>query len=191
MQDVNKNLSIMYKTTLIIAEVKTLSPFGFKSTKSWDELFTIANKIGDIISIHTDPRWGGSFDLIKKAKSLTQKPILAKGIHATNDEIQHAIDAGADYVLVVGRIPYIHGDKCLIEPLNSAELQTIPENLKVVWNSRDLSDGGLKKETFEKARKIFKGWLCQASNIKTVTDIKNGANAVIVGANLIEFAESI
>ena len=181
----------MYKNTQIIAEVKTQSPFGFKSTKSWDELFVIANKVGDIISIHTDPRWGGSFELIKKAKSLTKKPILAKGIHASDDEIQEAISAGADFVLVVGRIPTIYQDKCMTEPLTLTELKTIPENLMVVWNSRDLADGMMKKETFEQAQQIFKGWLCQASNIKTVADIHSGADAVLIGSHLPEFAESL
>lgn len=181
----------MYKKIQIIAEVKTESPFGFKSEKSWDELFAVANEIGDILSIHTDPRWGGSSHLIRKAKTLTKKPILAKGIHTTDTEVQQAIDAGADYVLVVGRIPAIHQDRCLIEPLTLAELKTIPDNLKVVWNSRDLSDGGIKNETFEDARQIFKGWLCQASNIKTTQDIKEDTNAVLIGANLIEFAKSL
>ena len=70
----------MHKHTQIIAEVKTQSPFGFRSDKNRDELFAVANQIGDIISIHTDPRWGGSFELVKKARALTKKPILAKGI---------------------------------------------------------------------------------------------------------------
>lgn len=35
----------MRKDLKIIAEVKTASPFGFKSEKSWDELFKVANKI--------------------------------------------------------------------------------------------------------------------------------------------------
>lgn len=180
----------MHKKVQIIAEVKTKSPFGFKSDKSWDELFEVANRVGDIISIHTDSRWGGSFDLIRKAKSLTNKPILAKGIHATDKEVQKAIDAGADYSLVVGRIPNIHKDKCFIEPLTLSELKTIPENLKVVWNSRDLSDGGIKQETFKEARKIFKGWMCQASNIKTAEDIKEGADAILIGTHLSEFIKS-
>ncbi len=181
----------MYKNIQIIAEVKTRSPFGFKSRKSWGELFAVAHEIGDIISIHTDARWGGSFDAIKKARTVTKKPILAKGIHATDNEVDQAILAGADYVLVVGRIPGIHQEKCFIEPLTITELKTLPEHFKVVWNSRDLSDGNIKKETFEQARKIFGGWLCQASNIRTIQDIKEDADAVLVGANLIEFAKSL
>lgn len=179
------------KPVQLIAEVKTRSPFGWASEKTWDELFTVANQVGDIISIHTDPRWHGSFDLIKKAKSLTFKPVLAKGIHKTDDLIEKAVEAGADYVLVVGRIPKIHREKLLIEPLSLEELKTIPPNIKVVWNSRDLKTGGLKKEMFEEARKIFPGWLCQASNIKTVVDIKENADAVLVGTHLEEFAISL
>ncbi len=175
----------------VIAEVKTKSPFGWKSEKTWDELFESANRVGDIISIHTDERWDGSFDLLKKARSLTSKPILAKGIHATDDLIERAIGSGADWVLCVGRIPEVHIEKCLIEVNTVEELKTISPSMKVVWNSRDLKTGGLKSETFEQAREIFQGWLCQASNIKTIDDIKRGADAVLVGTHLEEFVKSI
>ena len=180
----------MNKKTQIIAEVKTQSPFGWKSDKNWDELFKIANGIGDIISIHTDARLGGSFELLQKARSLTNKPILAKGIHGSDTDIAKAINIGADWILVVGRIPTLHIEKCLVEPLTIDELKTIPRNLRAVWNSRNLKDGSLKKETFTEARAIFTGWLCQASNIKTIDDIKEGADAVLVGTHLVEFAES-
>ncbi len=181
----------MNKSFQIIAEVKTESPFGFKSEKSWDELFEIANQIGDIISVHTDSRWGGSFDLLKKARDLTKKPILAKGIHQKDSDIEKALAAGADFVLVVGRIPKIHLDKVFIEPNSLSELRKIPSGLKVVWNTRDLKTGGLKTETFEEARNIYKEWLCQASHIRTINDVKNGADAVLVGEHVEEFALSL
>lgn len=181
----------MLGNAMIIAEVKTRSPFGWTSEKSWEELFAIANDIGDMLSIHTDARWGGSFDLIRKAKARTTKPILAKGIHATDEDIQKAIDAGADYVLVVGRIPDIHRDKVLVEPLTLSELATIPPTMKAVWNSRDLADGSLKKETFSDARNIFPGWLCQASNIRSALDVEKKADALLVGTHLEEFARSL
>lgn len=181
----------MYRDTEIIAEVKTQSPFGWTSDKSWDELFEIAETIGDMLSIHTDKRWGGSFDLLKRARSLTDKPILAKGIHETDDEVIQAFAAGADYVLVVGRIPKIQKEKCLIEPYTLTELKTLPTELKAVWNSRDLKTGGLKQETFAEARGVFSGWLCQASNIKTVADINSDANAVLVGTHIEQFSQSL
>jgi indole-3-glycerol phosphate synthase len=178
------------KKVTIIAEVKTQSPFGFHSNKSWDELFATAERVGDMLSIHTDPRWGGSFDLIRKAKTLTKKPVLAKGIHASDDDIEQAIKAGADYVLVVGRVPSIYKDKCLIEPNTLAELAALPKGIKAVWNSRDLSTGGMKVETFAEARNVFSGWLCQASNIESVDDIESGADAVLVGTHIESFAQS-
>lgn len=172
---------------IIIAEIKTQSPFGFRSKLNWDELFAIANTHGDWLSIHTDPRWGGSLELIRKARSLTTKPILAKGIHAHDSDIAHAIEAGADYVLVVGRIPKIHLEKCLIEPKRLQELSNIPTNTKVVWNARDLDTGAQKLETFEQARSIFPGWLCQASFVQRPEDIKPGADAVLIGEHLLGF----
>jgi indole-3-glycerol phosphate synthase len=181
----------MYQGIQIIAEVKTDSPFGFKSNQNWNDLFKIANEVGDIISIHTDSKWNGSFDLVRNARKLTDKPILAKGIHAKDEDIKKAIESGADYVLVVGRIPRVCLDKCLIEPLSLKQLNEIPKNAKVIWNSRDLKNGEMKKESFEDARKIWKGWLCQASNIKSIADIKKGADAVLVGSYLEEFAKSM
>lgn len=181
----------MSRNETIIAEVKTHSPFGYRSEKTWNELFDIAEDAGDIISVHTDPRWGGSLELIRRACARTSKEILAKGIHATDEEVEAAIEAGADRVLVVGRIPEIHRDRLLIEPLTLQELRMIPHDMKAVWNSRDLSDGNMKTETFAEARSIFHGWLCQASNIRTVADIEDGADAVLVGTHLEEFVQSM
>jgi len=181
----------MYRGVEIIAEVKTQSPFGWKSDKTWDELFTIAEEIGDIISIHTDARWGGSFDLVKKARQLTKKPILAKGIHEEDERIAEAIQYGADWVLVVGRLPKVYKTKCIIEPISLYELGKIPKYFKALWNTRDLKTGNIKKETFEEARALWNGWLCQASFLKTVSDIEDGADAVLVGTNLVTFAKSL
>lgn len=181
----------MWHGVLAIAEVKTQSPFGYHSRKSFDELFQVAERVGDMIAIHTDPRWGGSFDLVRKARTMTGKPILAKGWHTTDEQVEHALRCGADWVLAVGFIPRLHEERCLIEPLSLQGLREIPSHLRAVWNSRDLHTGGLKTETFREARAVFKGWLCQASNIKTVADIEPGADAVLVGTHLIEFAASL
>lgn len=178
-----------------IAEVKTQSPFGFKSNRSWDYLFELANKIGDIISIHTDPKWDGSFDLIKKARKLTNKPILAKGIHSSNEDIVKAIDCGADFVLVVGRNPNFLPNKVIIEPNSLAELELLKNYPRIIWNQRDLyyksdkytNDIMGKIEQFGNARNIYKGWLCQASLINNKFDINPDADAILVGTYLENF----
>ena len=201
----------------VIGEVKLRSPFGKSLTKnSFDEQLELADKISWMISIPTDKNLGGSFEDVARARKRTKKKILAKGLHGTDDAISRLLDLGADYVLVVGRIPNVHIDKCFIEPLTLAELSEIPSNGScwAVWNSRDLSswkdlpgipefllerwkrmelDGtqALKKETFKQAREAFGGPLCQASNLTTKADIEPGADAVLVGSNLETFAASL
>lgn len=176
---------------LLIAEVKTISPFGFHSDKSWEELFEVANAYGDMLSVHTDTRWGGSFELLSRARAMSTKPILAKGIHTTDDEVERALALGADKVLVVGRIPAIHFERCLIEPYTLAELRSLPPGTSAVWNSRDLTTGALKSETFADARAAHQGYLVQASNIRTIKDVDPTADAILVGQNLEEFIASL
>ena len=189
----------MSRSVTIIAEIKTKSPFGYASEKKWEDIFVLAEKVGDIISIHTDPRWGGSFDLIRTARALTKKPILAKGIHAEDGYIKMALEAGADFVLVVGRIPpagVIDLSRCLLEPASFEQMKIWAADpaliaAKIVWNSRDLATGGPKEESFKDARAIFPGWLCQASNIRTIADIDPTADAVLVGTHLADFSVSV
>ena len=56
---------------------------------------------------------------------------------------------------------------------------------------KGLENRKIKKETFEEAREIWKGWLCQASFIKTWKDVKEGTNAIFVGENLVNFYKSL
>ena len=91
----------MTRQQKLVAEIKTKSPFGFSSHKSWDELAEVAIHFGDIISVHSDPKWGGSFDLIEKVRGMTDKPILAKGIHSKDEEVREAIKRGANYVFIL------------------------------------------------------------------------------------------
>ena len=175
----------------IFAEVKTQSPFGWESEKSWDELFRVAVSCADVLSIHTDPRWGGSFELLARARALTNVPILAKGIHANDDEVSRTFSLGADLCLVVGRIPQVFDERIIVEPAGLDDLQDIPSEYRVFWNTRDLATGGLSVESFDDARRLRSGWLGQASNIRTVNDILPGANAALVGTHLEDFAKSL
>jgi indole-3-glycerol phosphate synthase len=168
-----------------------MSPFGFRSDKSWEELFEVANTYGDMLSIHTDPRWGGSFELLKRARQMTDKPILAKGIHATDEEVKRALALGADKVLVVGRIPAVHLEQCFIEPYTLAELRSLLPGTSAVWNSRDLTTGSLKPDDFAAARAVRPGYLIQASNVRTLADVDPTANAILVGQNLEQFIASL
>lgn len=187
---------------LFVAEVKTESPFGFRSPFTKDELLRLAARHGSMVAIHTDPRWGGSFEWLKVARHRTDKPILAKGIHAADDEIERALDCGADRVLVVGRIPpdkYL--DKVWYEPNTLDELRCCPDGVKVVWNSRDLVTGARKKSengflytSLGHARNVRPEiWMCQASFISTRSDVMTDppVQAFIVGEHLPEFVQDL
>ncbi|MCX6722184.1 MAG: hypothetical protein NTY04_03265 [Candidatus Staskawiczbacteria bacterium] len=205
----------IYNGTIIIAEAKVWSPRGERLTQnSWEQQIESAGKVGRMVSVLTHPIWRRSPDDIKKARKIlpSEIKILAKGFYETDDEVQRAVDDGADFVLVVGRRPKVHLERCFLEPLTLAELADIPVSLWAVWNSRDLSslkdlpgipqfllerwkqmDGcsDRKRESFKEARAIRLGPLCQASNLKTVADIEPGANAVLVGSHLESFAASL
>ncbi len=199
---------------IFIAEVKTESQIsGWRSPYSEKFLLEKAVAYGHWVSIHTDPRWGGSFGKIARARRFIEKypsrlrpKILAKGVHKSDDEVTQALDMGADYVLIVGRIPNarFNPSRCLIEATTLDDLRLIPHGYKAVWNSRDiknairayergekLSHNLERKETFTDALRIWPGWLCQASNIHTFADIAPGANAILVGTHLIKFIESV
>jgi len=106
-----------------IAEIKTQSPFGYKSSHSFNELMEYAIVYGDWISVHTNALWGGDFDAISYVRKFTDKPILAKGIHGSDEAVQSALYHGATYVLSVDRIPksdYL-ASRCIFE-LSSLEL---------------------------------------------------------------------
>jgi indole-3-glycerol phosphate synthase len=205
----------LFPNTAFIAEVKTKSDLsGWKSPYSRDFLLDVAETYGDWISIHTHKYWGGSFDHIREARRrvdalprLRRPFVLAKGIHPSDDYIESSLQCGADYVLVVGRIPSRHSclrSKILVEMSTLEELALIPAGFKAVWNSRNLKaalqahERGIKTDhasqnpiAFSHARKITGSPLVQASNIKTVTDADKTADAILVGSNLIEFVHSV
>jgi indole-3-glycerol phosphate synthase len=177
----------------LIAEIKEKSPFGFISPYSFEALLDTALKYGDMISVHTNNKFNGSEQKLIEVKKMTNKPILAKNWHLTDDDVKRALKH-ADFALVVGRIPSVYLDRCFIEPESIKQLiqfkkMNIP-NLKIVWNSRNLNNGRKKVSAFNNARDIWSGWMCQASNIKSIDDVHDSANAVLVGSYLKEFCKN-
>jgi indole-3-glycerol phosphate synthase len=191
-----------------IAEVKTKSPFGYESNKTWFQLFDIAAKYGDFLSIHTSPLWGGSYDLLYLAKQKTKKPILAKGLHLFKEDIEKAFDYGADYVMTYDQIHNLpfNSDKLFCEVRNKKSLENllknrdayhkkyngITNNPKIIWNQRDLENGLPKIVDFNEIREDFPNeYLCQASMIETIEDVDMKADAFIVGQNLETFVKTL
>jgi indole-3-glycerol phosphate synthase len=181
------------KKPIFIAEIKEKSPFGFKSEHIFYNLMGTAIEFGDWISVHTNPLWGGSFEAIEYVRKYTNKPILAKGIHSKDDDIKKALDYGADYVLVVDRIPnYAYmADKLLIEiGDNLSKLKVLPNFYKYVYNGRDLKTGERKKEDKYSGYRKTCNWVCGASLIKHPANAQQlypNCDAFIVGENLVQY----
>ena len=186
----------MEKKPIFIAEIKTKSMYGFESKYHRNTLIDTALHYGDWISCHTDPRFGGSFDDIYMLRKETDKPILAKGFHCHDDDIKKAFDLGADYVLVVQRLPNLmkFNNKKLLLELGDIiyERFDLMDVLRFVYNGRDLKTGLAKNiGDYHNFRKQCK-WLCGASFIKEPRDVNifyPNCDAFIVGQNLVEFCE--
>lgn len=181
------------KKQIFIAEIKTQSPTGFRSPLGFYYLRDLAVKHGDWISVHTNGLWGGDFEAIPLVRAVTNKPILAKGLHSTDDDIQRALDKGADYVLVVGRYPADkYMDKCLIE--RHAQFEPLA-GVKYVCNSRDVSTGDYYtygEQMVLLDRCLDRGnWTCQASGISSHHCIDPRVDAFIVGENLPMYIKNI
>jgi len=184
---------------IFIAEIKKKSPFGFRSKRTWGDLCKLAIEYGDWVSVHTDHRWGGSFKSLIKVREKTDKPILAKGIHCLDSEIEKALALGADYGLCVGRIPdrirmnhpeWI--DKIIVEP-NAVftGLTIMNRSVKVCCNQRDIASGRAYSTNMVDFFRPYQDWICQASMIETVADVREKVDAFIVGEHLETFVETL
>ena len=188
---------------LIVAEVKLKSPYGYLTSETFESRLSLADEIGDWVSIHTDSRWGGSVASLSAAQHYTQndgrkRPILAKGIHPLDSQIEDALAYGADAVLVVGRLPSESLlSHCWLEPLNLDQLMMWAElPVPIVWNRRCLSTGGWKDHShpdgWVHARRLApSARLVCASGFTHVRQVPSDAFGVIVGEHLPGFAATL
>lgn len=188
----------------VVAEVKTISPFGYVNPRvarlqegnpyGWRAPGSLYEDMvrevewADIISIHTNPLWGGSWEWLEQARKLTTKPILAKGFHPTIHDVRRALDLGADWVLTVGWCPpHPEGAKCWVES-RFAPWDMVPNMGRLVINRRDPRTGvdlgeASTREQIDHCRAVG-SWTCQASMIRRPEDVHPGVQAVLIGEGL-------
>lgn len=191
-----------------IAEIKPFSPFSGPSRYSMDVLRFTALQHGDWVAAHTDPRWHGSIEHLAETRAMMDhlcpdKPLLAKGIHATDQELVEVLQY-AHFALVVGRwpshLPAFVRRRLIFEPSDFHQLkkvmdETLPSRTdpeKVMWNSRDLETGERRSQDYSiREVKIANDgnldWVCQASFIREPGDVMEWADAHIVGTDLMHF----
>lgn len=184
-----------------IAEVKTQSPYGYKSEKSFIELLNLAENFGDWISIHIDPLWGGSLEAITLAQMVTNKPILAKGLHSSDKAARQAIEYGATFSLIYDRIPDTNNISMRRVLLEFEDIDSIhrlisgdsySKEYMYVHNSRDLRTGQMKNPALlNEFMNLDIRYKIQASNIKSPADVHPNATHFIVGEGLVEFCSKL
>lgn len=185
---------------LLVAEVKTRTPFDPDYRKDWMHQFALASEFGDMVSIHVDPRWNGSYDLISIARRLTDKPILAKGFCTSMTQHNEAIAAGAHQVLWIGAVPPPEArHQAWCEITSSPEkgwgfwLDEIARiGCPIVSNSRQPETGREFFGEMDLWRAIpSECFKVQASNIKTIADVREDADAILVGTHLESFLDTL
>ncbi len=184
---------------LVVAEIKQRSPYGWVNPYSVEGQLDICEAVGDIISVHTNPLWGGSWSHLSLIRSMTRKPILAKGFHDTIHDVQRALDCGADHVLTVGWHPGGElGKRCWFEVETLDQLRSAYPRVKAVWNARDPRTGAMRPlrgradvtvhvrgaNDYRARPDVPKPWLCQASHIRGPQDVVPGMDAILIGEGL-------
>lgn len=172
-----------------IAELKTSRP------EEMAFLLYLANRHGDVISIHTESPYGSRKLLKAVREGLPEnRLILAKGTHTFYDDFMYSLTV-ADYVLTTKlEHALAYPKQSLYEPLDYSEFIKAKEKypwLRMVWNTKmSPNDPRRRIESFECVRRQFDGWLCQASLIQRKAGVNPQADAFIVGAKLDEFLAS-
>ncbi len=185
--DIRKN----YPDIKIIGEIKPASPYEprfataqEKYKENFDLLHSIAPHV-DILSIHTDPLWWGSYDWLREAKAIVgDKKVLAKGFHPSMPHVEECRRCGADYVLTFGWHPGQDHQYCWHEMRKNEN----SESSVLVFNSRNPRTGELRNNHYREIEWFNTNHpelqLVQASNIKTVDDIHSDVQYVLIGTAL-------
>jgi hypothetical protein len=171
---------------LVVAEIKQRSPFtGWVNPLPWRDQLAICEQVGDIISVHTDEMWGGSWRHLVDVRMATSKPILAKGFHPSETHVKACLDIldSNDSVLTVGWDGGQYAARCWMECETVEQLiETASE--RVVWNRRCPRTGAKSEVRPAKARALRDGWLCQASHITAPQDVVPLMEAILIGQGL-------
>lgn len=187
-------LRTLPRRPLVVAEVKDRSPYGWVNPYEIEEQLTLCETVGDIISVHTNVLWGGSFDLLRDVCQSTDKPVLAKGFHDTIHDVQRALDCGAAHVLTVGWHPGGElGKRCWFEVECRNQLINAPEAEWIVLNARCPRTGGRRGVTAWNDTNVKRVLgsvdrlghrICQASMIREPEDVVPGVDAILIGEGL-------
>ena len=99
--------AVVDKRPSLIAEIKPMSPSHGKliDRKAIPAMVDIFNRHAQAISVLCDAKdFGGGYDLLAEARSLSKLPLLAKDFILDERQIDIAADRGADAILLIAAI---------------------------------------------------------------------------------------
>jgi len=194
----------------IVGEVKPFSPYkGFlnprlEGMKLSEARLAILGKLlplVDIVSIHIDEIWGGSFKWLAQAAEIcraARKPVLAKGFNPSLAHISQALNAGADYVLTVGWHPARsknNRDKfCNVwhEPVEEEQFAKSHATTLVINSRNPVTGNDLDREqiiTRVASMRALDKRIVQASNIHCAACLLPGVDYALVGEPLVKLMD--
>lgn len=179
--------------TRLLAEYKRYSPWhGPITDRTLPDVVSEYDTDPDVfgVSIVVDSLWGGSLEDVQRARSLTDKPILAKfGLSAQrNDYGRAAILAGADWYLTHDWVRAADDPaRAWLELHHPADIP--PElPLVVVCNNRNIDTGTLNPDAaLEVAAKLPRrgSLICAASGYEAAWDIPENFDFGLIGTALL------
>ncbi len=99
--------AILQRHPALIAEIKPKSPSEGHLLRRQDvpKLVELYSEHAQAISVLCDQQYfGGGFDLLKQVRSITEKPLLAKEFIISTRQIDHAVNNGANAILLIAAI---------------------------------------------------------------------------------------
>ncbi len=152
----------------LIAEIKPKSPSSghLLAIQDVPKLVELFDARAQAISVLCDEHFfGGSYDLLRHVRSLTNKPLLAKEFIIDSRQIDHAADAGADAILLIATI------------LSAQELVTltsyaITRGLDVLIEVHSIEDIEKTAQTFKKLSNEHQHHIIVGMNNRDLASLK-------------------
>lgn len=160
---------------MLIADLKTKSPFGFYSKFSELDLLDLARRKATAVCVPLDSNWGGSTDYLNTVSMLTNATIIARITRPTNREIHNALSIGAEFVLSVGTLPTKSLQPyCFLESTSLEELKQFKSKnhdcVYDVYNPTNSITGKLKEFTFNDHKAYFDKQIIYVGNPKNLSN---------------------
>ncbi len=195
----------------IIAEIKQKSPSKgvLRTNLDTKKILKAYNKYASAISVVTDARFNGSFELIRKVRMETELPILVKDFVLQEMQLFEAKLAGADNILLIASLlgnkkinEFIAkgkeiGLECLVEVHSSAEMKKVLETKAEIIgiNNRNLKTLKIDLRNTEKVlhmvpKKEFQKRIFIAEsgfeNYSQIAQLKGKVNNFLIGSSLMQ-----